>query len=167
MHHFIVYLRLIHAAVWQKPTQYRKEIILQLKINKLKKINAPLQDGAGNRSIALRTHRLHSPYTHTHTHTQNWSSAADTHIHTHCYRPAAANKDSWAPIGKGGHAWTHAPTYTETEVTQRGQSRQRSFPSLLLAPPLEGSPGSPSLLTRARRVSEQPQISRYPGRPSR
>ena len=29
-----VYLRLIHADVWQKPTQYCKAIILQLKINK-------------------------------------------------------------------------------------------------------------------------------------
>ena len=32
-----VYLWLIHADVWQKPTQYRKAIILQLKIDKLKK----------------------------------------------------------------------------------------------------------------------------------
>ena len=32
-----VYLRLIHADVWQKPTQYYKAIILQLKINKRKK----------------------------------------------------------------------------------------------------------------------------------
>ena len=30
-------LRLIHVDVWQKPTQYCKAIILQLKINKLKK----------------------------------------------------------------------------------------------------------------------------------
>ena len=29
-----IYLWLIHAAVWQKPTQYCKAIILQLKINK-------------------------------------------------------------------------------------------------------------------------------------
>jgi len=28
------YLWLIHAGVWQKPTQYCNEIILQLKINK-------------------------------------------------------------------------------------------------------------------------------------
>ena len=28
-----VYLWLIHVAVWQKPTQYYKAIILQLKIN--------------------------------------------------------------------------------------------------------------------------------------
>ena len=31
-----VYLRLIHVDVWQKPTQYHKTIILQLKINQLK-----------------------------------------------------------------------------------------------------------------------------------
>ena len=30
-------LWLIHVAVWQKPTQYCKAIIIQLKINKLKK----------------------------------------------------------------------------------------------------------------------------------
>ena len=33
-----VYLWLIHADVWQKPTQYCKAIILQLKIN-IKKYN--------------------------------------------------------------------------------------------------------------------------------
>ena len=33
-----VYLWLIHVDVWQKPTQYCKAIILQLKINKFKKI---------------------------------------------------------------------------------------------------------------------------------
>ena len=32
-----VYLWLIHVNVWQKPTQYCKAILLQLKINKLKK----------------------------------------------------------------------------------------------------------------------------------
>ena len=32
-----VYLWLIHADVWQKPIQYCKAIILQLKINKFKK----------------------------------------------------------------------------------------------------------------------------------
>ena len=31
-----VYLQLIHVDVWQKPTQYCKAIILQLKLNKLK-----------------------------------------------------------------------------------------------------------------------------------
>ena len=33
-----VYLWLIHADVWQKPTRYCKAIILQLKINKFFKI---------------------------------------------------------------------------------------------------------------------------------
>ena len=33
----VIYLWLIHAYVWQKPTQYCKTIVLQLKINKLKK----------------------------------------------------------------------------------------------------------------------------------
>ena len=32
-----VYLWLIHADVWQKPTQYCKVIILQLKLNTFKK----------------------------------------------------------------------------------------------------------------------------------
>ena len=32
-----VYLWLIHVDVWQKPIQYSKPIILQLKINKFKK----------------------------------------------------------------------------------------------------------------------------------
>ena len=32
-----VYLWLIHADVWQKPTQYCKAIILQLKLNTFKK----------------------------------------------------------------------------------------------------------------------------------
>ena len=31
-----VYLWLIHANIWQKPTHYCKAIILQLKINKFK-----------------------------------------------------------------------------------------------------------------------------------
>ena len=33
------YLRLIHVAVWQKPTQHCKAIILQLKINKFLKLS--------------------------------------------------------------------------------------------------------------------------------
>ena len=33
-----VYLWLVHADVWQRPTEYGKAIILQLKINTLKKI---------------------------------------------------------------------------------------------------------------------------------
>ena len=32
-----LYLQLIHAIVWQKPTEHCKVIILQLKINKIKK----------------------------------------------------------------------------------------------------------------------------------
>ena len=35
-----VYLRLTHDAVHQKPTQYSKAIILQLKANKFKKENS-------------------------------------------------------------------------------------------------------------------------------
>ena len=31
-----VYLRLIHVDIWQKPTEYYKTIILQLKIKKKK-----------------------------------------------------------------------------------------------------------------------------------
>ena len=33
-----VYLWLIHVDIWQKPTQYCKAIIFQLKINKFKQI---------------------------------------------------------------------------------------------------------------------------------
>ena len=33
-----VYLWLIHVDIWQKPTQYYEASILQLKLNKLKKI---------------------------------------------------------------------------------------------------------------------------------
>ena len=36
---FHIYLWLIHVTIWQKPTQYCKAIILQLKINKKKKNN--------------------------------------------------------------------------------------------------------------------------------
>ena len=36
-----VYLSMIHINVWQKPTQYCKAIILQLKINKIKNILSP------------------------------------------------------------------------------------------------------------------------------
>ena len=38
-----VYLWLIHVDVWQKPTQYCKAIILQLKINKFLKKNTHIQ----------------------------------------------------------------------------------------------------------------------------
>ena len=34
-----VYLWLIHVGVWQKPTQYCKAIILQLKINTFEKMS--------------------------------------------------------------------------------------------------------------------------------
>ena len=33
-----VYLWLVHVDVWQKPTQHCKAVILQLKINKFKKL---------------------------------------------------------------------------------------------------------------------------------
>ena len=36
------YLSLIHVAVWQKPTQYCKAIILQLKMNKLENQRTPI-----------------------------------------------------------------------------------------------------------------------------
>ena len=36
-----IYLWLIHVDVWQKPTQYPKAIILQLKVSKLKKKKGP------------------------------------------------------------------------------------------------------------------------------
>ena len=39
-----MYLWLIHVDVWQKPTQYCKATILQLKINKLK-TNQTLKKG--------------------------------------------------------------------------------------------------------------------------
>ena len=39
-----VYLWLIHVDIWQKPTQYCKAIILQLKINKLKKKKYTVND---------------------------------------------------------------------------------------------------------------------------
>ena len=38
-----VYLWLIHVDVWQKPTQYCKAIILQLKINKFLKMFSSLK----------------------------------------------------------------------------------------------------------------------------
>ena len=42
-----VYLRLIHMDVWQKPTQYFKAIILQLKINNFLKLNVLIKDRNG------------------------------------------------------------------------------------------------------------------------
>ena len=54
-----VCLWLIHVDVWQKPTQYCKEIILQLKINKLnmnlkpKQKEIALPEKASNYVISL------------------------------------------------------------------------------------------------------------------
>ena len=39
-----VYLRLIHVDVWQKPTQFCKAIILQLKVNDFLKKSNMLRD---------------------------------------------------------------------------------------------------------------------------
>ena len=46
-----VYLWLIHVAVWQKPTQYCKAIIIQVKINKILKIKYRMKN---YRAILLR-----------------------------------------------------------------------------------------------------------------
>ena len=46
-----VYLWLIHVNVWQKPTQYGKAIILQVKINKILKIKYRMKN---YRAILLR-----------------------------------------------------------------------------------------------------------------
>ena len=37
----VVYLWLIHGDVWQKPTQYCKTVMLQVKIKKLEKKKTP------------------------------------------------------------------------------------------------------------------------------
>ena len=42
-----VYLWLIHVGAWQKPTQYCKAIILQLKMDILKKKKTPRSDRVG------------------------------------------------------------------------------------------------------------------------
>ena len=42
-----VYLWLIHVGAWQKPTQYCKAIILQLKMDILKKKQTPRSDRVG------------------------------------------------------------------------------------------------------------------------
>ena len=44
-----IYLWVIHVDVWQKPTQYCEEIILQLKIDKLKK--KPVTAGSEDKEI--------------------------------------------------------------------------------------------------------------------
>ena len=46
-----VYLWLIHVDVWQKPTQYCEEIILQLKIDKLKKKKKTVTAGSEDKEI--------------------------------------------------------------------------------------------------------------------
>ena len=50
-----VYLWLMHLDVWQKPTQYCKAVILQLKINKLRgeKIHLPHQRVASVKAETL------------------------------------------------------------------------------------------------------------------
>ena len=54
------YLSLIHVAVWQKPTQYCKAIILQLKMNKLKNNPKHLYSILGAQNSRLRTPRAGS-----------------------------------------------------------------------------------------------------------
>ena len=54
------YLSLIHVAVWQKPTQYCKAIILQLKMNKLKNNPTRLYSILGAQNSRLRTPRAGS-----------------------------------------------------------------------------------------------------------
>ena len=55
-----VYLWLSHVAVWQKPTQYCKAIILQLKMNKLKNNPKRLYSILGAQNSRLRTPRAGS-----------------------------------------------------------------------------------------------------------
>ena len=38
-----VYLWLVHVDVWQKPIQYYKAVVVQLKINKILKVSIKLQ----------------------------------------------------------------------------------------------------------------------------
>ena len=49
-----VYPWLIHVAVWQKPTQYCKAIILQLKMNKLENNKKHLYSILGAQNSRLR-----------------------------------------------------------------------------------------------------------------
>ena len=55
-----IYLWLIHVDVWQKPTQYPKAIILQLKVNKLKKIKQgqPLENSPGGQESQVSSDNL-------------------------------------------------------------------------------------------------------------
>ena len=55
-----VYLLPILVDVWQKPTQYCKAIILQLKINKLKKKKNPPAN-AGDTGLIPGQRRCHIP----------------------------------------------------------------------------------------------------------
>ena len=48
-----VYLWLIHVNVWQKPTQYGKAIILQVKINKLSFLKEQKKKKKRERSLDL------------------------------------------------------------------------------------------------------------------
>jgi len=51
---YVSYLSLIHVAVWQKPTQYCKAIILQLKMNKLENNKKHLYSILGAQNSRLR-----------------------------------------------------------------------------------------------------------------
>ena len=55
-----IYLWLIHVDVWQKPTQYPKAIILQLKVNKFKKIKQgrPLENSPGGQESQVSSDNL-------------------------------------------------------------------------------------------------------------
>jgi len=60
------YLWLIHVAVWQKPTEYYKVIILKLKRNKLKKfkcLDSLSKETDLEISLVAQWIRLHTPST--------------------------------------------------------------------------------------------------------
>ena len=69
------HLWLVHVAVWQKLTKYCKAIILQLKINKIKKLNPTLQIASVCMTevelLYLYNLLLIFFYTQTHTHTKD------------------------------------------------------------------------------------------------
>ena len=54
-----VYLRLIHVDVWQKPIQYCKAIILQLKKEKKKKL---ITEGREAQEVNLKSPRRLAPW---------------------------------------------------------------------------------------------------------
>ena len=54
-----VYLRLIHVDVWQKPIQYCKAIILQLKKEKKKKL---ITEGTEAQEVNLKSPRRLVPW---------------------------------------------------------------------------------------------------------